>query len=69
MNSRKTKIVCSIGPSCDNDETVRRMILAGMNIARFNFSHGSYEWHKQAMNRVKKISAELKVPIGIMLDS
>ena len=42
MFTRKTKIVCSIGPACDNDETIRKMIRAGMNIARFNFSHGSY---------------------------
>ncbi len=66
---RKTKIVCSIGPACDNDETIREMILSGMNIARFNFSHGSYEWHSQAMERVKRVSSELNVPIGIMLDT
>ncbi|WP_288716370.1 pyruvate kinase, partial [uncultured Treponema sp.] len=52
MFTRKTKIVCSIGPACDNDDTIRSMIRAGMNIARFNFSHGTYEWHKQAMERV-----------------
>ncbi len=69
MDNRKTKIVCSIGPSCDNDETLRSMILAGMNIARFNFSHGSYEWHKQAMDRVKKISEELNIPVAILLDT
>lgn len=66
---RKTKIVCSIGPACDNDETIKEMISAGMNIARFNFSHGSYEWHSQAMERVRRVSAELNVPVGIMLDT
>lgn len=69
MQTRKTKIVCSIGPACDNDETLRAMILAGMNIARFNFSHGTYEWHKQAMDRTKRISAELDIPVAILLDT
>ena len=66
---RKTKIVCSIGPASDNDETVREMILSGMNVARFNFSHGTYEWHSQAMERVRRISGELNIPVGIMLDT
>ena len=69
MDTRKTKIVCSIGPSCDNDETIRSMILEGMNVARFNFSHGTYEWHKQAMDRVKRISKELDIPVAILLDT
>ncbi|MBQ5646746.1 MAG: pyruvate kinase, partial [Treponema sp.] len=69
MITRKTKIVCSIGPSCDNDETIREMIRAGMNIARFNFSHGTYEWHAQAMNRVRRISDELDTPVAILLDT
>lgn len=69
MITRKTKIVCSIGPACDNDETIREMILAGMNIARFNFSHGTYEWHKQAMDRVSRISEELNIPVAILLDT
>lgn len=69
MVIRKTKIVCSIGPSCDNDNTIKQMILAGMNIARFNFSHGSYEWHSQAMQRVKRVSNELNIPVAILLDT
>ncbi|MBD5408119.1 MAG: pyruvate kinase [Treponema sp.] len=69
MFTRKTKIVCSIGPACDNDGTIRSMIKAGMNIARFNFSHGSYEWHAQAMQRVRRISDELNMPVGILLDT
>lgn len=69
MVTRKTKIVCSIGPACDKDEIIREMILAGMNIARFNFSHGTYEWHAQAMARVRRISAELNIPVAILLDT
>ncbi len=69
MTARKTKIVCSIGPACDNDDTIRAMIQAGMNIARFNFSHGTYDWHKQAMERVRRIAKELNTPVGIMLDT
>ena len=69
MTLRKTKIVCSIGPACDNDQTIRQMILSGMNIARFNFSHGSYDSHREAMNRVKRISSELNIPVGLLLDT
>ena len=69
MLTRKTKIVCSIGPACDNDDTIREMIKAGMNIARFNFSHGTYDWHKQAMDRVRRVSAEIDVPVAILLDT
>jgi pyruvate kinase len=69
MMTRKTKIVCSIGPSSDSDKVVRSLILAGMNVARFNFSHGTYAWHKSAMDRVKRISAEFKIPVAIMLDT
>lgn len=69
MYSRKTKIVCSIGPACDNDETIKKMILAGMNIARFNFSHGTHEWHKQAMERVRRVAEALRIPVAILLDT
>lgn len=69
MFTRKTKIVCSIGPACDSDSTIRQMILSGMNIARFNFSHGSYEWHRQAMQKVRQISTELGIPVAILLDT
>ena len=69
MITRKTKIVCSIGPACDNDDVIREMIREGMNIARFNFSHGTYEWHKQAMDRIKRISDELNIPVAILLDT
>jgi pyruvate kinase len=66
---RKTKIVCSLGPSSDSDERIRSLILAGMNVARFNFSHGSHEEHKARMDRVKRISFELGMPVALMLDT
>lgn len=69
MFTRKTKIVCSIGPASDDDWTIRSLILAGMNVARFNFSHGEHEWHKQAMDRVKRIAAELGQIVAILLDT
>lgn len=69
MFIHKTKIVCSIGPACNDDETIRQMIESGMSIARFNFSHGTYEWHKDAMDRVKRVSEKLNIPVGILLDT
>lgn len=69
MNTRKTKIVCSIGPACNNDETIKSMIMAGMNVARFNFSHGTYPWHQEAMQRVKRVAGSMGVPVAILLDT
>lgn len=66
---KRTKIVCTMGPACDNDETIREMIKAGMNVARFNFSHGDYEEHQARIERVRRIAAELGQPIGILLDT
>ena len=66
---KRTKIVCTMGPACDNDDILREMIKAGMNVARFNFSHGSYEEHHGRIERVRRIAAELGQPIGILLDT
>ena len=51
---KKTKIVCTMGPSVDNEEMLEKLIDNGMNIARFNFSHGSHEEQKERMDRLKK---------------
>ena len=69
MKSRKTKIVCSLGPSCSNDSVVRDLILAGMNVARLNFSHGTYETHSASIERVRRISSETGIPVAILLDT
>ncbi len=69
MTHRKTKIVCTLGPSTENDEVLREMMRSGMNVARLNFSHGTHETHGRTMERVKRFRAELGLPIGIMLDT
>ena len=55
---RKTKIICTLGPSTDKEGVMRELILAGMNIARFNFSHGDYEEHKGRLDKLKEVEAE-----------
>ncbi len=66
---RKTKIVCTMGPSTDKDDVLRQLMLEGMNVARCNFSHGSYEEHKKRMDRIKKFRKELGLPVAILLDT
>lgn len=66
---RKTKIICTIGPACENEETLAKMCQAGMNVARLNFSHGTHEEHLKKIQLVKKVREELKLPIAIMLDT
>ena len=66
---RKTKIVCTIGPASENEETLTQMCLAGMNVARLNFSHGSHEEHKAKIDLIKKVREKLDMPIPIMLDT
>ena len=66
---RKTKIVCTIGPACDNEETLTKMCLEGMNVARLNFSHGTHEGHKAMIDLIKRVREKLGLPIAIMLDT
>ncbi len=66
---RKTKIVCTIGPASSDEETLRKMCLAGMNVARLNFSHGTHEDHQQRIDTIKKIRQEMNYPVAILLDT
>ena len=66
---RKTKIICTIGPACDNEETLTGLCRAGMNVARLNFSHGTQEEHLRRINLIKKVREQLNLPIAIMLDT
>ena len=66
---RKTKIICTIGPASQNKETLTAMCKAGMNVARMNFSHGTYPEQQAKMDLVKEVRQELGLPIAIMLDT
>ena len=68
-NVRKTKIICTLGPAVDNEETLRGLMLGGMNAARFNFSHGSHETHLALLNKFKKVREELGLPVATILDT
>jgi len=66
---RKTKIVCTIGPACESEEVLTELCLAGMNVARLNFSHGTHEYHGSLINKIKAVRQKLELPIAIMLDT
>ncbi|PWM39784.1 MAG: pyruvate kinase [Clostridiales bacterium] len=66
---RKTKIVCTLGPATDSPEIMRELILAGMNIARFNFSHGTHEEHKKRLQLLRDTSAQLGIPVATLMDT
>ena len=66
---RKTKIVCTIGPACSDENILKQMCLGGMNVARLNFSHGTHEQHLERIKTIKKVREELNMPIAILLDT
>ncbi len=66
---RKTKIICTVGPACNNEETLTKMCQAGMNVARLNFSHGTHEQHGEMISLIKKVREKLNTPLAIMLDT
>ncbi len=66
---RKTKIVATLGPAVDNLELMKELLRAGMNIARFNFSHGSHEEQKGRMEMLRQASTETGIPVALMLDT
>lgn len=66
--SKSTKIVATIGPATETEETIEQLIRSGMNVARFNTKHGTGEWHAERINRVRAVADRLKQPVGILLD-
>lgn len=66
---RKTKIICTIGPACESEEKLKELMLAGMNVARFNFSHGTHKEQLEKYNRVLRARKELNLPVATLLDT
>lgn len=68
LENRRTKIVCTIGPATDSREKIAQLIDAGMNVARINFSHGSYEEHQLKIENIRAVAAEKNAPVAILQD-
>ena len=66
---RKTKIICTIGPASQSEEKLKELMLAGMNVGRFNFSHGDHEEQQGKFERMRKVSKELNLPVAALLDT
>lgn len=66
---RKTKIICTIGPACQDEKILSQMLDSGMNVARINFSHGTHEEHQAKIDLLKKVREAKKKPLAIMLDT
>ena len=69
MLTKKTKIVCTMGPATDDDAVLKQLMLEGMDIARLNFSHGDHEEQLGRIKRIKRFREELNIPIAILLDT
>ncbi len=66
---RKTKIVCTIGPATQSKDMMRKLMQHGMDVARFNFSHGSYEYHEECLKNIRAVAEELNLPVAAMMDT
>lgn len=66
---RKTKIICTLGPATTDDSVLRQLMLEGMNVARFNFSHGDYTQHRTNLERIERLRTELNLPVATLLDT
>ncbi len=66
---RKTKIICTMGPATDDEKVLKDLMIAGMDVARINFSHGTHEESKARMDKIKKVREELDIPVAILLDT
>ncbi len=69
MKIRKTKIICTLGPASETEQTIRELMLSGMNVARLNFSHGTHEEQRGKLDLVKKVRQDLKLPVALLLDT
>jgi pyruvate kinase len=65
---KHTKIICTIGPASESKKVLSDMVRKGMNVARLNFSHGDFSWHRRAIKLIRKVSHDLNIPVGIMAD-
>ena len=65
---KQTKIVATVGPASETKDILRKMVENGMNVARLNFSHGEHKWHKEIISRIRELSYELNIPIGVIAD-
>ncbi len=66
---RKTKIICTLGPSTDDPAVTRALVENGMNVARLNFSHGNYEEQQVRIDMIKRLRDEMNVPVGLLMDT
>lgn len=66
---KKTKIVCTLGPASDSVKILKKLMLAGMNVGRFNFSHGTHETHQVLVDNFKKARQEVNLPVAMLLDT
>ena len=69
FTERRTKIVCTLGPSTEDDDVLRDLIRSGMSVARLNFSHGSHEYHRENIERTRRIADELGAHVAVMVDT
>ncbi|MFH1066341.1 MAG: pyruvate kinase, partial [bacterium] len=67
--ARKTKIIVTLGPATEKEETLRKLITGGVNVFRLNMSHATHDWIRVIIERIRKLSAEMLTPIGILLDT
>lgn len=68
-NVKRTKIVCTLGPASDSEEVLTKLVENGLNVCRFNFSHGSHEEHKRRLDTAKKVREKLNKPVALLLDT
>lgn len=66
---KRVKIVCTMGPAIRDEGVLREMVLAGMNVARLNFSHGDYDAHGRYLRMVRAVEEDLRLPLPVMLDT